>query len=341
MSGTGRPPIRIGELGSVTTTKRGQVWQARGRTRTGAGELVRIASSGDSEAEARPGLAAKARKLGFKVNELSDATNLGALLALWLAEKRRSGKAKERSLLVYERHIGYLNAAGGAVSIGDLDAGRVQALLDHIWEQRSLAAARKCASVLRGAFALAVRRRALPRTPMESLEPLPTAKGPSNSLTVDQVRALREAIRRREARIKGRFRSDTPNLRLVVELLLASGLRVSEAVALRHRDVDLDAGTISVSRTLIVAPGGAVVEESLKGSGQERVIALPAFGVAALREARSRCQTVSSRLPDKPAVQSAAGTWVLPRNLRRGSQASTRTPSSSKPWPRPASNRGT
>jgi len=318
VSSGGRPELEIGKLGSVAITVRGDRWQARGRTRTAGGELKRIAFTGVDEESARAGLAALARKLGLVVDEIREETTLGGLLDLWIKEKRRSGRILERSAKTYDRHILYLKAAGGALALQELRPGRVQELIDAIRDERSLAAAHKCSSILRGAFALAVRRNALTQTPMSVLEPLPPVKGPGTSLTVEQVGALRAAILRREARIRKEFGLHSPNLRLVVEVLLASGLRISEALALRHQDVDLEAGSINVFRTLVVAPGGVEIEERLKRTGQERIIDLPPFAVQALREARSNCETVQARLPDAPAIQSLAGTWCLPYNIRRG-----------------------
>lgn len=194
MSSRGWPEIEIGGLGNVTVSQRPDgSFQARGRTRTASRELKRLSATAATEEGARELLVVKARRAGLLAEELSAKTTLADLLQLWLAEKRRSGKAKDRSIALYERHVGYLVELASAVAIGDLHAGRVELLIDTLWRQRSLAAARKCVSILRDAFGLAVRRQALAQTPMAVLEPLPSIKGPGTALTVEQVQALRSS----------------------------------------------------------------------------------------------------------------------------------------------------
>jgi integrase len=66
----------------------------------------------------------------------------------------------------------------------------------------------------------------------------------------------------------------------LVMLLAYGGLRIGEAFALRHRSVDIDGGTLTVSESLVEI-GGRHVFDTPKNH-QRRVIALPAFVVDAL-----------------------------------------------------------
>jgi integrase len=72
-------------------------------------------------------------------------------------------------------------------------------------------------------------------------------------------------------------------------LLAMTGMRRGEALALRWRDVDLDAGTVSVRRSagvVRVKGEGATVAEGGTKSGKPRVIDLDAGTVAVLRAHR-------------------------------------------------------
>ncbi|MGY1499180.1 site-specific integrase [Streptomyces sp. QTS52] len=72
-----------------------------------------------------------------------------------------------------------------------------------------------------------------------------------------------------------------------VMLLSLIGLRPAEVCGLRWRDVDLEAGTVSVeeTRTLVA---GVVVEKDTKSASGERILPLPVIVLAALKVFRAR-----------------------------------------------------
>ncbi|GAQ69684.1 transposase from transposon Tn916 [Streptomyces turgidiscabies] len=72
-----------------------------------------------------------------------------------------------------------------------------------------------------------------------------------------------------------------------VMLLSLIGLRPAEVCGLRWRDVDLEAGTVSVeeTRTLVA---GVVIEKDTKSASGERKLPLPTIVLAALRVFRAR-----------------------------------------------------
>jgi integrase len=70
-------------------------------------------------------------------------------------------------------------------------------------------------------------------------------------------------------------------------VLTYTGLRLGECLALLWQDVDLDAGTLTVRRT-VARIRGAWVESLPKTQAGERVLTLPSAAVAALRHQRAR-----------------------------------------------------
>jgi integrase len=73
-------------------------------------------------------------------------------------------------------------------------------------------------------------------------------------------------------------------------LLAATGMRRGEALALRWRDVDLDAGRVAVRRSVGVVKAKGAGEQLVEGptkTGQSRVVDLDAVTVAALRAYRA------------------------------------------------------
>jgi integrase len=75
-------------------------------------------------------------------------------------------------------------------------------------------------------------------------------------------------------------------------LLAATGMRRGEALALRWRDVDLDAGRLAVRRSVGVVKTKCAGEEMVEGptkTGQSRVVDLDSGTVEALRSYRAAC----------------------------------------------------
>src|SRR5207247_1972194 len=68
---------------------------------------------------------------------------------------------------------------------------------------------------------------------------------------------------------------------------LAVGLRLGEALGLAWDDVDLEAGTLAVRRSLQRIDGESCFVET-KTAKSRRTVALPRFAIAALKEHRRR-----------------------------------------------------
>ncbi len=108
----------------------------------------------------------------------------------------------------------------------------------------------------------------------------------------EQVRALFEAA-------KG------DRLEALYVAAVTAGLRRGELQGLRWEDVDLDAGTLQVRRTLSEPKGGYIFEAPKSGKG--RNIRLTQVAVAALREHRRR------QLEERMERGSLAGKWARVR----------------------------
>ena len=102
--------------------------------------------------------------------------------------------------------------------------------------------------------------------------------------------------------------------------VLMLGLRRSEALGLHWSDVDLDKGTLRISRGLQRA-GGELRELPTKTRRSRRTVPLPPFVVQALREHRDRTSggaRTRVALEDTPYVfTSTVGTPIEPRTLTR------------------------
>lgn len=85
--------------------------------------------------------------------------------------------------------------------------------------------------------------------------------------------------------------ADKPRWKAMYLLALSTGMRPGEMRALRWEDVDLDAGTVVVRRTVVKSGGATTLRDTTK-TGHDRTLSLPSLCVEALRAWR-----VKSRSP--------------------------------------------
>ncbi|MGH1565140.1 site-specific integrase [Mumia sp. DW29H23] len=94
--------------------------------------------------------------------------------------------------------------------------------------------------------------------------------------------------------------------------MLATGVRIGEALATVWSDVDLEAGTVRITSTLIRVKGEGLVRKSIKSSAGERTIGLPFSAVQVLH----RRFVTGARL-DQPVFPDTYGGLRDPANVRR------------------------
>ncbi len=94
--------------------------------------------------------------------------------------------------------------------------------------------------------------------------------------------------------------------------LLATGLRIGEALAVLWRDVDLDLGVLRVTSTLIRVTGQGLLRKRTKSQAGERILQLPEWCVILLD--KPRAVGVSA---DEPIFGTVDGTFRDPRTVTR------------------------
>ena len=153
----------------------------------------------------------------------------------------------------------------GNIKLADLKARDVQAALTRLAMQKSTRSVRMYRMVLVRAIRHAQINDLAMRNVAELISvPAGQPGRPSKALTLEQALALLEAAK-------------THRLWAYVAVSLLGGLRTEEARALRWSEVDLEAGTVAVYRS--VRFGGDTKTEKSR-----RVVQLPDIAVEALRE---------------------------------------------------------
>ncbi len=108
----------------------------------------------------------------------------------------------------------------------------------------------------------------------------------------------------------------------IVALAIGTGARRGEIAALRWSDIDLDAATVRIERSLEQVKGSVRVKSPKTAAGR-RTVSLPAFAVDALRDHRRqtlelRLQLGIGALPgDAPVFGDIEGEWPSPHSITK------------------------
>lgn len=213
---------------------------------------------------------------------------VGEFLDEWLATIKPT--LRPATLYSYERNLRlHVVPRVGQVPLQALDGGALNFLYAQLLEPGanrarpgqplSARTVRYIATIVKSAFGDAVRWGRLARNPADYSDPPKAAahrKPDMATWTAEEVArflALRAAGGDRDSALW--------------RLLAATGLRRGEALGLRWRDVDLDAGSATVQQTVIVVAHVAQLG-SPKTTAGARTLDLDSATVAALREHRRR-----------------------------------------------------
>jgi integrase len=90
----------------------------------------------------------------------------------------------------------------------------------------------------------------------------------------------------------------------LARFMLATGLRLGEALGVTWADVDLTTGTVSVTRTIVRIKGRGLVATRIESKASERGLLLPPWCVELLRARRVRRGGF-----DGPVFPGARGGW--------------------------------
>jgi len=222
-------------------------------------------------------------------------------LERWLASRVALRASTRRG---YAAHVrGYLVPYLGVIPLADLSAADVQRMFTAIiggetalGRAVSAATLRRIHATLRAALNAAVRAGLITSNPGRWPE-LPSAVRPRPQVWTAAMASRweqegwRPAVgvwtAQQTAQFLGRVRGH--RLYAVFHLVALRGLRRGEAAGLRWADLDLDAGTLTVTGQLTQL-GGRLVAGPPKSEAGRRVVALDQSTIAALRAHRARQQ---------------------------------------------------
>jgi len=311
----GRPPLRIGAHGKIIRRYLGGgVWLARTRYRDSDGVVRIIERRGPADENDHHGKLAEDALTEALMERWPpmgpDAINLETLV-MGLVDQHITRLAEDgraiRTIDAYRYDAGKLGRFLGGVRVGEATPARLDAALRSMRLTHGATMARRSRTLLRGGLQLAVLHNVLGTNPARDVQTITSKARPkgATALTAEQFPELLEKLRGSEA-CRKRDLADP------ITVLIATGLRRSELLALHWPDFDIGTGTLAVSGKVVRQRGvGLVRVDDAKTDAGLRTIPLPAFAIAALI-ARRKVPFVGEQ---KIIFPSTAGTLRDPDNF--------------------------
>jgi integrase len=214
------------------------------------------------------------------------------------------GRRSPGTLSTYESALAlHVRPALGQLRLAEVTTPVVDAFIARIKLTKGAPAAKLARSIVSGVMGIAVRQGAVSVNPARDVERIESKpKKAPRALTSTERSDLMARLRSDQFAV----RHDLPDL---VLFMIATGARIGETLALVWAEVDLDAGTVDISSTIIRVKGEGLLRKRTKSAAGQRVLALPAWAVDMLTHRYAR----GARL-DEPVFPDTLGGFRDPSN---------------------------
>jgi integrase len=229
---------------------------------------------------------------------------VGEWLDIWLNQYKKID-LKPSTWESYEVIIrNHLKPAIGALYLQDLRPEHLQKLYnDKVNEGKSAQTIHHIHKVIHSALDQAIKNKLIINNVSEAVT-LPKIKRKEiKVLTIEEQEKFLEVIK--EDRLGPAFL-----------MLLGTGMRRGELLALTWQDIDFEKGTVFIRRNMVWTKEGPVFQEP-KTEKSKRIIPLPSAVLESLKKHRERMFQEGFYGLDKQVFCSATGTYIIPRNFNR------------------------
>lgn len=219
-------------------------------------------------------------KIGMGVN-ISCKTTVSELAEMWFDLFKKDQLHKRSEETITNTLTRYILPVLGAMKVVCVKPIHIQQLMASI-KQYSKSTQKKVLQYTRAIFEVAVDNGMIPRSPVtkniKARGSEPVEKVP---LTKEQADALLKAV-------------EGTRVHLLVLVLLNAGLRIGEALGLMWSDLDFDAGTITVNRSIVYPEENrrGEINPEMKTENAHRTIPLPWGVVEELRREQQQSNSV-------------------------------------------------
>lgn len=321
-----RPAIKAGRHGAISTRhSKSDQWLARTRVRNWDGSTSYVSATGRTQSNAVHALEAKLTERAITTAaEGQKVRTFAEVAADWLEDKRDDADVKPQTTAEYARTLrNHLIPHLGAVLVTQCDTRTVQSALRRIrkggGKDGAPVSGRHARQVANAVFRWAFSMGEIPINPLYGTEPPKARKPKKDPLTASRARGVLQVIHQWETKTRPGPKVG-PNLRDFVTCLLGTGTRPGEVLAIRWRDVFLDADVpfAAISGNL-AEPRGEDLREMTRGTTKSeaghRLVPLPPALVEMLNERRER--TLWRRMDDPVFISERTGEWLWQHNLAR------------------------
>lgn len=285
----GRPPLRIGGHGRITRTEVAPgVWVARCRYRDTDGVTRVVERRTPSSTRDQYGAVAERELMaaldGRRPPGAGDVTGqsvIAELLSRYVDKLQEDAEHSPKTIETYRATLKAVRPRFAGVKVSEARPGLLAEILRGVQRDHGETRARQSKTLLKAVMTDAVLAGAIDANPVLQLGRQKRRASPVKGAPAVESDALVRAYKRVTTSEYCR-RTD---LRDVVLVLMATGARISEVLALRWSDVDAETITFR-GRVMRVSGAGLIRQDGLKNQSDERTVAMPAFLVDALAARR-------------------------------------------------------
>lgn len=315
-----KPTMPIGSWGQITSWERSDkpgTWRASARVRDPDGVCRKVTATGSTKRQAEQDLqrvllarVSNSRAMGARQQRVHD------IAETWLNDLRVEAAIETTTINGYARDVSNLLCAPktgiGGLFVHEVTAGVAQQFIDR---QVTESSRKRAKHVLGQVMDCAVRHELISHNPARSTKRLRRTKREVQVLSIDQLSAVRAAVKEWTTRSRPGPRA-TDDMADIIDMMLATGCRIGEVLALRWCDVDLaaEAPTVLITGTIKTETGrGTYRKPSPKTAAGVRRIVLPPFAVEVLLR-----RGVNQPANDIDAVFATRnGTWFQTSGINR------------------------
>ncbi|WP_237202885.1 tyrosine-type recombinase/integrase [Rothia endophytica] len=309
-----RAPLPLGTHGNITYYQHENGnWQARARYRDADGITRTVKRNGATKNAAMLKLKAHLaeRQHVTTAANLTPASTVKELAGIWWEEFQ----AKDRATSTQHRYRYDLDRlilpSIGNLKIRECTVGTLSAFLKTVSNKNGAQSARVAKNILKGMFDLATAYDAAPRNPVKDVTLAPVKKKETVALEYMDVLKLRQSL--------------TGEVREALEIMLGTGCRVGEVLALQWADLDLsdsNRARVSINSTLTRDTHGRYYRQEHTKNKRTRSAFLPPFVAEMLIRRRdteipAHATTTAWATPEMFVFPSSTGTAQDPNNFRR------------------------
>ena len=310
-----RPPLEIGTYGKIRYSAIPGGWRARALFRDFDGETREVERTGKTQGKA----AQRLRDMilswtGSTTSEVTRETYLKDVAAIWLEQVRldvQDGVKSPTTENTYEsilnRHV--IPGVGG-LRVREATVMRLDRFLGALQRNVGASTAKTARTALSGMLGLAARYDAIDSNPTRDTRRIPKGKKKPRALDAKERAGWLARVEADEKAV----RWDLPDLS---RFMMATGVRVGEALATYWEDVDFATGTVDITHTVVRIKGkGLYRKPRPKTEAGERALPMPSWAVELL-ERRAKEALDAGRSQASPIFASTTDGLRDPSNVLR------------------------